>query len=96
LREFGLDGRPLALIVILRDVAPPLQICRALQAGLRPARPLLGWMHPEDAQRVLVSNRGDAQASAEQVRAVESAHQAVSRRATFENELTLEHGDPLK
>ena len=53
-------------------------------------------MHPEDAQRVPVSNRGDAQASAEQVRAVESAHQAVSRRATFENELTLEHGDPLK
>jgi hypothetical protein len=47
-------------------------------------------MHPEDAQRMLVSNRGDAQPSAEQVRAVESAHQAVGRRATFENELSPE------
>jgi hypothetical protein len=57
---------------------------------LRPARALLGWMDPEDAKRVLVSNRGDAQASAEQVRAVETAHQAVSRRAIFENAMTPE------
>ena len=62
------------------------------QAGrlLRPARALLGWMDPEDAKRVLVSNRGDAHPSAAQVRAVETAHQAVSTRATFENAVTPE------
>jgi len=50
---------------------------------LRPARALLGWMHPDDAKRVLVSNRGDVQPSAEHVRAVDAAHQAVSTRRNF-------------
>ena len=33
LRQFGLDGRPLALVVILPDVAPPVEVYGAFQAG---------------------------------------------------------------
>jgi len=53
-------------------------------------------MDPEDAKRVLVSNRGDAQASAEQVRAVETAHEAVGRRATFKDPVSPETDVPVE
>lgn len=61
---------------------------------LRPARALLGWMHSDDAQRVLVSNRGDVQPSAEQVRVVETAHQFVRNRHAFGSQPALERDVP--
>src|ERR1700674_5832365 len=61
---------------------------------MRPARALLGWMNPEDGQRVMVSNRGDAKPTEEQIGAADSAREAVSRRPTFTEQAGAESDLP--
>src|SRR5713226_9765760 len=47
----------------------------------RPARALVGWMRPEEANLVLTGRRMDQEPSAEQAEHAERARQAVSARA---------------
>ncbi len=82
-----LVGRPYDASESAEPVQPPDLSAPTLQAPApltqlhRPARVLLGWMHPSEAQLWLVSRRQDATPTPQQVQQAERARAAVAARA---------------